>query len=100
MMSSYVKSLLMEEADEKLSELCETLKTELKPKPYKVKTNLSADENLKLEKEYKEYQRKEYNRILNEIINMVVLNVNNKLPAFVSQLFDEYEKTQTKLEPK
>jgi hypothetical protein len=29
---------------------------------------------------------------------MVVINVNNKLPVFVSQLFDEYEKTQTKLE--
>lgn len=29
---------------------------------------------------------------------MVVLNVNNKLPPFVSELFDEYEKTQTKLD--
>ena len=37
---------------------------------------------------------------MNEVINMVVINVNNKLPAFVSQLFDEFEKTQTKLEPK
>jgi hypothetical protein len=31
---------------------------------------------------------------------MVVLNVNNKLPAFISQLFDEYEKTKTKLDSK
>ena len=38
--------------------------------------------------------------MLNEVINVVVMNVNNKLPVFVSQLFDEYEKIQTKLEPK
>lgn len=36
---------------------------------------------------------------MKEVINIVVLNVNNKLPPFVSQLFDEYEKTKTKLEP-
>ena len=36
---------------------------------------------------------------MKEVINMVVINVNNKLPAFVSELYDEYEKTQTKIEP-
>ncbi len=43
MMSSYVKSLLIEEQDEKLAELCETLKTELRPKPYKLRPDLTAD---------------------------------------------------------
>ncbi len=33
------------------------------------------------------------------MINLVVFNVNNKLPAFLSQLFDEYKNTQTRLEP-
>lgn len=37
---------------------------------------------------------------MNEVINMVVLNVNNKLPVFVSELFDEYQKSQPKLEAK
>ena len=31
---------------------------------------------------------------------MIVLNVNNKLPAFISNLFDEYEKAQIKLDSK
>ena len=31
---------------------------------------------------------------------MVVLNVNNKLPLFISNLFDEYEKTKLKLDAK
>ena len=34
------------------------IKNELKLKPYKLKQNLSPDENLKLEKEYKELQKK------------------------------------------
>ena len=31
---------------------------------------------------------------------MAVLNVNNKLPVYISELFDEYTKTQIKLEAK
>lgn len=50
MMSSYARSLLLDEQDEKLQELCETLKTELKPKPYKLRSDLSAEENIKQEK--------------------------------------------------
>lgn len=50
MMSSYARSLLLDEQDEKLAELCETLKTELKPKPYKLRSDLSAEENIKQEK--------------------------------------------------
>ena len=99
MMSSYVRSLLLEEQDEKLAELCETIKTELRPKAYKLKSELSPEENIRQEKELKEYQKKESTRLLKEVINMVVINVNNKLPAFVSELYDEYEKTQNKIEP-
>lgn len=50
MMSSYARSLLLDEQDEKLAELCETLKTELRPKAYKLRTDLSAEENIKQEK--------------------------------------------------
>ncbi len=53
MMSSYVRSLLLEEQDEKLAELCETIKSELRPKSYKLKSELSPEENIRQEKELK-----------------------------------------------
>ena len=37
MLSSFVKNLLVEEKDDKLNELSEMIKNELKLKPYKLK---------------------------------------------------------------
>jgi len=76
------------------------MKNELRPPQYKVNTHISADENIKLEKEYKKKQLEHYNKVVFDIIDTVVVNIQNHLPSFLEEFFNEYQKTQIRLSPK
>ena len=98
--AQFCKGLIKTKGYGKLEVIANTILTEIKPKPFKIDssmTNMKADQVALLEKDWKAKEQENYLRLYLELIEVIVKNLDNFVPEYLAEYFEDYRKMKPEL---
>jgi hypothetical protein len=93
--ASFCRSLIRTKNYEKLQVIAVAILQEIRPRPFKLDAstgNLKGEQVAVLEKEWKAREHENYLRLYIELIEVIVRSLENTVPAYLADLFDEYRR--------
>ena len=84
----YTASLIKNKRFDKLELLVGVIMQEIQPKPFKVPQGVGSVKAVELEKEWKAKELEQYIRGFSELLDVIIRNLQDKVPEFIPPLLD------------